>query len=169
MEAYIPPQQLNLKDVTDEIKSHDVSSSRNQRATAPAGLSDQQREKVIQNARRYIGDPYAWGGAEPATGFDCSGLVFYLYKSAGVSQPPRTTLQLWEQRFNAADLRVRPADLVFFTHPGSANPGHVGIIISPGAGDMIHASTSAGVQLINYKTSLYWSQRFTWAGPVKTP
>ncbi|HUJ92714.1 MAG TPA: NlpC/P60 family protein [Gaiellaceae bacterium] len=81
-------------------------------------------------AARYLGVPYVWGGESPA-GFDCSGLVSYVYAQLGVSLPHYTVSQ-WDatEPISVADLE--PGDLVFFD-----GLGHVGIYI--GGGQFIHA------------------------------
>ncbi len=85
-------------------------------------------------ASRLIGTPYRYGGSAP-DGFDCSGLVYYIYRELGVTLP-RTAA---EQR--AAARRVpwealEPGDLVFFSTPED----HVGIYL--GGGEFVHAPGS---------------------------
>jgi len=82
-------------------------------------------------ALRYIGIPYQWGGASPATGFDCSGLVMYVYAQLGVLLPHFAAAQYgYGTPVPRADLQ--PGDLVFFD-----GLSHVGIYI--GNGQMVHA------------------------------
>lgn len=138
---------------------------------APGGasaLDAHQRMKIVAAAAAQLGKPYKWGGNEPETGFDCSGLVHYAYTLGTGRSPGRTTAELYKMLGPAA-ADIRPADLVFFTHPGSAAPGHVGIIEDPETCTMLHASSSQGVQRISYKTNPYWAARFTSAGPVLLP
>lgn len=92
---------------------------------------------VIQEAVKYTGWVYCWGGASPATSFDCSGLVQWCYGSAGILLP-RTAQEQYDSvehiDFNAAE----PGDLVFFT--GTYNSGtyisHVGIYVGGGRPDV---------------------------------
>jgi peptidoglycan DL-endopeptidase CwlO len=81
-------------------------------------------------ATRYLGVPYVWGGASPA-GFDCSGLVMYVYAQLGISLPHYTVSQ-WDATVPISLSELEPGDLLFFD--GLA---HVGIYI--GGGQFIHA------------------------------
>lgn len=86
--------------------------------------------RVLAEAKRHVGQRYVWGAVGPTT-FDCSGLVKYSYRIAGMSSLPRIS----EDQFAAARLipasRVRPGDLVF-THDSEGDVYHVGIYVSPG-------------------------------------
>ncbi len=99
-------------------------------ATGPAGTA-------IAYARAQLGKPYEWGGTGPDA-YDCSGLVWAAYQSAGVDIP-RTSEAQWAGLPHVPPADVRPGDLVFF--PGSDGtftaPGHVALVI--GGGQMIQA------------------------------
>jgi cell wall-associated NlpC family hydrolase len=86
--------------------------------------------KAIAYARAQLGKPYIWGGTGP-NGYDCSGLVYEAYASAGVSIP-RTSQTQWAALPHIPASQVQPGDLVFF--PGSdgtwSAPGHVALVIS---------------------------------------
>ncbi len=82
-------------------------------------------------AMKYLGVPYVWGGASPS-GFDCSGLVMYVYAQIGINLPHSAAAQYYSGT-PIAYSQLQPGDLVFFYHPIS----HVGIYI--GGGQMIHA------------------------------
>lgn len=94
-----------------------------------------QSNAVVSIAIQYLGIPYRWGGATPKTGFDCSGLVHYVFAQLGVNLPHYAAAQyhspdtVW-----VAPNRLQPGDLVFFTGPdGTRNaPGHVGIYVGDG-------------------------------------
>jgi cell wall-associated NlpC family hydrolase len=88
---------------------------------------------VVSIAAQYLGIPYKWAGASPETGFDCSGLVQYVFAQLGVSLPHNTVAQ-WNSP-NAIPVQrnqLQPGDLVFF-----AQLDHVGIYV--GNGDFIDA------------------------------
>jgi cell wall-associated NlpC family hydrolase len=89
---------------------------------------------AVQLALGKLGAPYRWGGAGPSS-FDCSGLVSWAYRQAGV-ELPRTSRAMSRTGTPVARRDLRPGDLVFFYSPVS----HVGIYI--GDGRMVHASTS---------------------------
>src|SRR6478735_225204 len=86
--------------------------------------------QAVAIAEQYLGVPYVWGGASPS-GFDCSGLVMYVYAQLGVSLPHNAWEQM--QALPAVPLSdLQPGDLVFFN-----GASHVGIYV--GNGTMIHA------------------------------
>jgi hypothetical protein len=96
--------------------------------------------RAVLIAERYLGVPYLWGGADPVSGFDCSGLVMYVYGQLGISLPHASSLQFLDgPHISRPDLV--PGDLVFF-YPGGSGappglPGHVGIYV--GGGKFIQA------------------------------
>ena len=102
--------------------------------TIPAGPGHPQAATI---ALRYLGIPYLWGGASPATGFDCSGLVMYVYAQLGISLPHYAAAQY--QLGTAVDRsELQPGDLVFFDALD-----HVGIYI--GNGQFVHAPQTGDV------------------------
>ena len=97
--------------------------------------------RAVQIANRLTGTPYVWGGASPRSGFDCSGLVKYVYGKLGVSLPHYTVSQYAHGRAVSRS-SLRPGDLVFFY-----GLNHVGIYA--GGGKYIHAPRSG--------TTVRWS------------
>ena len=97
--------------------------------------------QAVAIAKRYLGIPYVWGGSTPTGGFDCSGLVMYVYKQLGITLDHYAAWQYLEgQRIAPADLE--PGDLVFF-EPKADGPGHVGMYV--GDGKMINAPHTGDV------------------------
>jgi cell wall-associated NlpC family hydrolase len=97
---------------------------------------------VTSIAMQYLGIPYKWGGASPTTGFDCSGLVQYVFAQVGITLPHYTVAQ-WNYpgAVPVPKNKLQPGDLVFFN-----GLDHVGIYI--GYGDFIDAPhTGADVQI----------------------
>jgi cell wall-associated NlpC family hydrolase len=90
---------------------------------------------VVSSAMQYLGIKYQWGGATPATGFDCSGLVTYVFAKLGVSLPHYTVSQytspdgVW-----VSPHHLEAGDLVFFVGSDGTRkaPGHVGIYVGDG-------------------------------------
>jgi cell wall-associated NlpC family hydrolase len=101
---------------------------------------------VVGIAMQYLGVPYVWGGASPS-GFDCSGLVMYVYAQVGVSLPHYTGAQ-WGMGVPVARSDLQPGDLVFFD-----GLGHVGIYI--GNGEFIHAPHTGTVVQISSLSGWY--------------
>jgi cell wall-associated NlpC family hydrolase len=95
---------------------------------------------VVGIAMQFLGVPYVWGGSSPG-GFDCSGLVMYVYAQVGVSLPHYTGAQ-WGMGVPVAYSDLQPGDLVFFD-----GLGHVGIYI--GGGEFIHAPHTGDVVRID--------------------
>jgi cell wall-associated NlpC family hydrolase len=101
-------------------------------ATAPVAAPTPAAQQAVDFALSQQGAPYQWGGTGP--GYDCSGLVWAAYQSAGVSLPRTSTEQSTFGTPVARDA-LQPGDLVFFYDP----VGHVGMYI--GDGLMVHSST----------------------------
>jgi cell wall-associated NlpC family hydrolase len=112
------------------------------------GKQDARTGEAIDLAKQYLGTPYVWGGAHPG-GFDCSGLLQYVWGKAGV-QIPRTTYDQIKAGTPVAKNALQPGDAVFFTgsDPMNGLPGHVGMYI--GQGKFIEAPhTGANVRISN--------------------
>jgi peptidoglycan DL-endopeptidase CwlO len=100
---------------------------------------------VVSIALQYLGIPYVWGGSSPSQGFDCSGLVSYVYAQIGVSLPHHAASQ-WNYGSYVPSDQLQAGDLVFF-HGLS----HVGIYI--GGDQFVHAPHSGDVVKISYLSS----------------
>lgn len=121
--------------------------------------------KLLQVAKQYLGMPYVWGGASPATSFDCSGLTQYVYGQVGIHLP-RTAQEQWDATQHVDATQAAPGDLVFFT--GTYDAGgdlitHVGIYL--GNGQML-AADAPGVEITSI-TSTYWTQHLAGYGRVR--
>jgi len=108
--------------------------------TTPLLLSGRLKAAALDNpvvsiATRYLGVRYQWGGATPRTGFDCSGLVQYVFAQLGIPLIHFAAAQ-WNSPYGVpvAPDRLRPGDLVFFVGSDGTRkaPGHVGIYIGDG-------------------------------------
>jgi cell wall-associated NlpC family hydrolase len=97
--------------------------------------------RAVQIAAQFLGVPYRWGGARPDTGFDCSGLMMYVYAKLGISLTHYTGTQFHEGA-PVPPAQLAPGDLVFFDASFSG-PGHVGMYV--GGGYFIHAPHSGDV------------------------
>ena len=114
------------------------------------------RDQAAINALRMVGKPYRYGGSSPA-GFDCSGLVFYSYKQAGLVPPRSTDSQRSGSRaVRLADLRR--GDLLFFNQEGKKY-GHVGIYV--GSGKFVHAPSSGKSVRSDRLDTPYWRKHLS--------
>jgi cell wall-associated NlpC family hydrolase len=124
-----------------------VSSSSG--GSAPVGPAPPAtHSSVVAIAEHYLGVPYVWGGASP-TGFDCSGLVMYVFAQVGVSLPHSSYSQYGMGSPVSRD-QLQPGDLVFFD-----GLGHVGIYV--GGGSFIHAPHTGDVVKISGISGWYAS------------
>lgn len=119
-------------------------------------LTDQQFAKMLNEAEKYLGYPYVWGGSSPATSFDCSGFVSYVINNCGNGwNYGRLTANGWKNataRVAASD--VKPGDLVFFQGTyNTSGASHVGIVVDPVNKIMIHCGNP--IQYASYDTA-YW-------------
>jgi cell wall-associated NlpC family hydrolase len=85
---------------------------------------------AVSIAERYLGVAYRWGGANPSSGFDCSGFVEYVYAQLGIRLPHYAASQFADTAHIAPD-QLEPGDLVFF-EPRADGPGHVGLYVGSG-------------------------------------
>ncbi|HEY8249976.1 MAG TPA: C40 family peptidase [Burkholderiales bacterium] len=107
-------------------------------------------------AQTMIGKPYRYGGTSPK-GFDCSGLVFYSYKQAGVALPHSTE----KQRSAARSIKMaelRRGDLLFFNQEGKKY-GHVAIYV--GDGRFVHAPSSGKSVRSDRLDTPYWKKHLS--------
>lgn len=118
---------------------------------------------VLMRAIGLVGTPYRWGGNTPESGFDCSGLVNYVYRDVLSLSLPRTSRALAEyQGQRIRPERLAPGDLVFFGNGSEVN--HVGIYV--GEGRFVHAPTSGGTVRLDHIDGHYWRDHYTGAKRV---
>ena len=126
-----------------------------QRAAAlPSRLTHEQASDIAIHALGLVGTPYRYCGNTPEGGFDCSGLIGYVYRSRAGVAPPRTVAQLngFGAPVDGADLRT--GDLVVF---GGARPTHAGIYV--GQGRFVHAPSTGGEVRLDRLSGPYWSRQ----------
>lgn len=105
-----------------------------------------------------VGVPYRYGGNNPKAGFDCSGLIGYVYLKSANIKLPRTIQEMSSKGKNVGDQAPAPGDLVFFNTTGDKY-SHAGIYV--GKGRFVHAPSSGGTVRLEQIESPYWSNRFT--------
>lgn len=118
-------------------------------------LTADESSDIAIHAMGLVGTPYRYGGNTPDSGFDCSGLIGYVYQSRAGTAPPRTVAQLdgWGQPVSEQSLRV--GDLVVFGR--GRQPSHAGIFV--GQGRFVHAPSSGGVVRLDRLDSRYWASQ----------
>ena len=121
-------------------------------------------EELVELAKTYIGYRYVYGASSPSVGFDCSGLVTYVFKKYnGFTFKSRTSLYLDGTRVKYAELQ--PGDLVFFDTVGRGGITHVGIYV--GGGQMIHAPNSRSrVKIVSMQPGTYYYRTYKGARRV---
>jgi cell wall-associated NlpC family hydrolase len=118
---------------------------------------------VLMRAISLVGTPYRYGGNTPAGGFDCSGLVNYVYRDMLDLKLPRTSRDLAAfQGPRIAPERLTTADLVFFGSGGSVS--HVGIYV--GEGRFVHAPSTGGTVRLDRLDGPYWRDHYSGAKRV---
>ncbi len=133
-------------------KAQQSKSSRN---IAPTGAASSSKGQAIVNtAKKYLGVRYVYGGSTPS-GFDCSGLVQYVFKKNGISVS-RTSAAQSRQGKTVSRSELQPGDLLFFARNGKVH--HVGIYA--GNGQMIHAPHTGDVVRYTSINTSYRNKEF---------
>ncbi|MEV4798761.1 C40 family peptidase [Nonomuraea sp. NPDC049421] len=108
-----------------------TASAKARKRAAKAARQKARAGKAVAVAKKQIGDPYRYGGTGPGA-FDCSGLVQFAWKKAGVKLPRVASSQFVRTRKKVSWRHLKPGDLMFFN-----GLGHVGMYV--GKGKMIHS------------------------------
>ena len=118
---------------------------------------------VLFRAIGLVGTPYRYGGNTPASGFDCSGLVDYVFRtSAGVALPRRSEQIADMDAPRIKPDRLAPGDLLFFGRHHHVN--HVAIYV--GEGRFVHAPNTGGTVRLDRLDGYYWRDHFLYAKRV---
>ncbi|GAB0170335.1 NlpC/P60 family protein [Lysinibacillus sp. CTST325] len=146
----------NTSNASNSAKANNEKSS--QKVVVGSGSGTASSGDAISTAKQFLGRSYVWGGSNPSTGFDCSGLVQWSYKQAGVSLPRTASQQyLATQRISASEARV--GDLVFFSY--GSGIAHVGIYL--GNNTMIDAQNKGVV----IESLDWWNQYLVGFGRIQ--
>jgi len=120
-------------------------------------------QTVLKRALALLGTPYRWGGTSPDGGFDCSGLVGYVFRTALGIELPRVSREMAGNGQLISDrAALNEGDLVFFGKRGTVD--HVGIYV--GQGNFVHAPRTGRDVTVSSLTTGYWSDKFMQARRV---
>jgi len=122
-----------------------------------------QANDVLFRALGLVGTPYRYGGNTPAGGFDCSGLVGYVFRDAADVALPRASRDMAELDLpKVSRPGLAPGDLVFFGNGRDVN--HVGIYV--GEGRFVHAPNTGGTVRLDALDGPYWRENYLYARRV---
>lgn len=116
----------------------------------------QARQSTIKLAYQALGTRYKYGGSSPREGFDCSGLMTYIYKNGAGINIPRTAAAQRNRSRTVNYAKLQPGDMLFFKT--SAKSNHVGIYI--GNRQFIHAPNRRSKVKITTMDNSYWHSKF---------
>lgn len=124
-------------------------------ANTPVGSAE--FEEIIKIASQFEGNPYVWGGADPSVGFDCSGLIQWVYGQAGITLP-RIAADQYTATTPVSFEDAQAGDLIFFkgTYGAPDYISHVGIYIDE---TTMFAANGSGIGY-HYHTSSYWASHY---------
>ncbi|SFI43287.1 NlpC/P60 family protein [Pseudomonas guineae] len=125
-------------------------------------------DDVLIRALGLVGTPYRYGGNTPEGGFDCSGLIGFVYRDAAGIKLPRSTRELISMRAPGIGRdALQSGDLVFFATNGGSQVSHAGIYV--GNGRFVHAPSSGGTVRLDSLSNTYWQRTYLNAKRVFTP
>ena len=120
-------------------------------------------QAVLQRALALMGTPYRWGGTSPDSGFDCSGLVGYVFRTALGIELPRVSRDMASQGQSVAREQLAEGDLVFFSRSGR-RVDHVGIYV--GQQRFVDAPNSGGSVRLESLGGPWWEEHFAFGKRV---
>lgn len=152
------PQSMSLSDralmLASDINRLLVPGTRSATATQASGRV----QSLLSRALAQLGTPYRWGGTSPEGGFDCSGLVGYVFRNALGIELPRVSRDMARTGALVADRsQLVEGDLVFFGKDGS-DVDHVGIYL--GEGKFVHAPRTGRDVTVSRLDSGYWATKY---------
>lgn len=120
------------------------------------GRAGAKASAVIKTARTQIGKPYRWGGESPSAGYDCSGLIWWVYRQHGISVP-RVSWQQYSAGTFVDKNDIRPGDLIFFRIT-TGKSLHVGIVTERGT--FIHSPRSGSRVMESSLDNDFWREHY---------
>jgi cell wall-associated NlpC family hydrolase len=160
--AIAPPQSVDTPALPERgaLLAGDINRLLPAQAKAASTVSGEENGRVqglLQRALALLGTPYRWGGTSPDGGFDCSGLVGYVFRTAlGIDLPRVSREQARTGELVADRAALAAGDLVFFGRKGRVD--HVGIYV--GEGKFVHAPSRGKDVTVSSLDTGYWSGKF---------
>jgi len=115
------------------------------------GLQTRLSKEIRERLDEAMGTPYVWGGESFSEGgFDCSGLLVWLFE---YDDMPRTSRMQWQWTEQVNETNIRPGDFIFFNFESTNRPDHVGLYL--GNDRFVHASSTYGVIKANFQKAYY--------------
>jgi len=149
--------ELSAPRLTAAVAAPEVARPAQSRLPQAAAGNDRSLVRtVMQRAFTLLGTPYRWGGTSPENGFDCSGLVGYVFRTIGIDLPRVSRAMAGEGTPVTDRSALAEGDLVFFGRRGRVD--HVGIYI--GDGKFLHAPRTGRDVTVSSLASGYWAQKF---------
>ena len=150
------PKFYRLGKSTGTVPSAAALTGKTEAVTAEPAVTSPSGAQILAQAKKYLGVRYVSGGASPS-GFDCSGLVYYVLNQLGYSAY-RTPVDQYRHGTYVAKSGLKEGDLVFFAGTGAAGISHVGIYA--GNGQFIHAPNSRSTVTYSDLTTGYWANHY---------
>jgi cell wall-associated NlpC family hydrolase len=157
--AIAPQQGIDMPALPERgaMLAGDINRLLPAQAKAAAQDDDGRVQGLLQRALALLGTPYRWGGTSPDRGFDCSGLVGYVFRTAlGIDLPRVSREQAKTGELVADRAALAAGDLVFFGRKGRVD--HVGIYV--GEGKFVHAPSRGKDVTVSSMDTGYWSGKF---------
>lgn len=122
-------------------------------------------DDVLFRAIGLVGTPYVWGGNTPSSGFDCSGLIGFVYNDVAGIRLPRTTAQMMQMKSQPVPRnQLRSGDIIFFSTASHGRVSHAGIYV--GNDRFVHAPSSGGTVRLDSVNNTYWNKAYLQAKRV---
>ena len=121
-----------------------------------SGSATDKGQQIVTEAKKYLGVPYVYGGTSPS-GFDCSGLVYYVGRQLGYSLY-RTASAQYRNGVYVDRSALQPGDLIIFYNSAMSAIGHIGIYV--GDNQFIHASSGSGRVVISSLSQSYYNTHY---------
>jgi len=131
----------------------------------PSAAFNPAADEVLFRAIGLVGTPYVWGGNTPSSGFDCSGLIGFVYQDVAGIRLPRTTQQMLHMPGQQVSRnQLQSGDIIFFATAGRGRVSHAGIYV--GEGRFVHAPSSGGTVRLDSVNAAYWNKAYLQAKRV---